>query len=209
MHIVDGALSVPVLAASGASAAAAVGIGSVKTDYESIPRVGVMASVFFVASLIRVPVGPSSAHLLLPALMGIVLGWAVFPALAVALFLQAILFGFGGITSLGANILVMGVPGIACHYLFGRSVRAIRGQESVFALSFTAGAAGIIVAWLVLGLLLMASGRSFTAAVVAVGAAHIPVVVIEGFVTAFAVSFLHRIRPLMLAGPALTTVPED
>lgn len=209
MHIVDGALSVPVVAASGAAAAAMVAAGVRKMDYETIPRVGVMASVFFVASLIRVPVGPSSAHLLLLALMGIVLGWAVFPALAAALLLQAILFGFGGVTSLGANILIMGIPGIVCHYLFGRLILAMKGPKSVFALAFTAGAIGVVLAWLVLGVLFMASGKSFAAAVVAVGAAHIPVVVIEGFVTAFAVSFLHRIRPLMLAGPARPVMAED
>lgn len=209
MHIVDGALSVPVVAASGAAAAAVVAVAVRKMDYETIPRVGVMASVFFVASLIRVPVGPSTAHLLLLALMGIVLGWAVFPALAAALLLQAILFGFGGVTSLGANILIMGIPGIVCHYLFGRLILAMKGPESVFALAFTAGATGVVLAWLVLGVLLMASGKSFAAAVVAVGAAHIPVVVIEGFVTAFAVSFLHRIRPLILAGPARPVMAED
>ena len=209
MHVIDGALSLPVVAASGAIAVAAVAAGVRKMDYETIPRIGVMASVFFVASLIRVPVGPSAAHLLLIALMGVVLGWAVFPALAVALFLQAILFGFGGITSLGANILIMGIPGIVCHYLFGRRILAMKGPESVFGLAFAAGAIGVVLAWLVLGVLFVASGKSFAAAVVAVGAAHVPVVVIEGFVTAFDVSFLHRIRPQMIAGPVLPIMAEE
>ena len=200
MHIPDGVLSVPVVAASGAAAAAAVAVGVRKMDYEAIPRVGVMSSVFFVASLIRVPVGPSSAHLLLPALMGIVLGWGVFPALAVALFLQAILFGFGGLTSLGANVMTMGVPAIVCSLVFTQAMRASRGAAYVSSLAFACGAGGTVIAWIVLGALLLASGKSFAAAVLAVGAAHVPVVVIEGFVTAFAVSFLYKARPLIVTG---------
>lgn len=46
---------------------------------ESIPKVGVLSSAFFVATLIHVPVGPSSIHLVLNGLMGVMLGWAAFP----------------------------------------------------------------------------------------------------------------------------------
>jgi len=45
-------------------------------DYERIPQAAVLAAAFFVASLVSVPVGPSSVHLLLNGLMGLLLGWA-------------------------------------------------------------------------------------------------------------------------------------
>ncbi len=211
MHIPDGTLSLPVLAATGAAAAGAVAVGLKRTDYENIPRVGVMSSVFFVASLIHVPIGPVSAHLLLPGLMGLTLGWAAFPALAAALFLQALLFGFGGMTSLGANILVMGIPAVFCHHVFGRYIRAFKNPESAGAIAFAAGASGIVIAWFVLGLALVASGREYAFPAFTVLLWHIPIVAIEGFVTASAVSFLHRIRPAALGVPfgAVTPLEAD
>ena len=45
----------------------------------------------FVASLVHVPVGPSSMHLVLNGLLGLLLGWAAFPAILVGLLLQAVL----------------------------------------------------------------------------------------------------------------------
>ena len=96
MHIADGVLSGPVLAATGGLAVAGIAIGLSKMDYEKVPRVGILAAAFFTASLIHVPIGPSSAHLVLNGLIGFLLGWAAFPAVGIALLLQAIMFGFGG-----------------------------------------------------------------------------------------------------------------
>ena len=84
MHIADGILSVPVIAATSALALAGVGIGLAKVDHEDIPQVGVMAAVFFVTSLIHINIGPVSVHLMLTGLLGLLLGWTAFPALAVA-----------------------------------------------------------------------------------------------------------------------------
>ena len=62
--------------------------------------VAILAAHFFVGSLIHVPVGPSSVHVVLNGLLGMLLGWAAFPSIFVALMLQAILFQYGGITVL-------------------------------------------------------------------------------------------------------------
>ena len=97
MHISEGVLSPPVLVAGAALTAAGVAMGLRKMDNEKIPRVAVLTAAFFVASLIRVPLGPSSVHLILNGLLGLVLGWAAFPAILVGLALQAILFQFGGL----------------------------------------------------------------------------------------------------------------
>ena len=201
MHIPDGVLSGPVLATTTAFSAAGVGIGLYKMDPERIPRVGVLASVFFVASLIRVPIGPSSAHLLLIGLLGFVLGWSVFPALAVALLLQAILFGFGGVTSLGANVLSMATPALVCYYLFGRRLRPDSTPGAAFALAFAAGVVGVALACGMVGLTLYASGREFVASIGALAVGHIPVAVVDGSVAGFIVSFLHKVRPELLERP--------
>ncbi|MCF8037428.1 MAG: energy-coupling factor ABC transporter permease, partial [Desulfobacteraceae bacterium] len=65
MHISEGILSLPVLAAGVGFAAAGTGIGLKKLDPDRIPKTGILAAAFFVASLIHVPIGPSSVHLIL------------------------------------------------------------------------------------------------------------------------------------------------
>ena len=103
MHISEGVLSGPVLMSSAALAAVGTGIGLKKLDYDQIAKAGMLSAAFFVASLIHVPIGPSNAHLILNGLMGILLGWAAFPAILVALVLHGVFFQFGGITTLGTK----------------------------------------------------------------------------------------------------------
>jgi len=201
MHISDGVLSGPVLVATNGLAVVGVGIGLHKMDYEHAARVGVLSAVFFVASLVHVPIPPASAHLLLIGLMGFLLGWAAFPALAVALLLQAIIFGLGGLTSLGANVLIMGIPAMAVHYLFAWRVCAGMPQRPVFALAFAAGVAGIVLTCATAGVVLFAAGKEFVGAIGMIALGHVPVAVIEGFVTGSAVAFLYRVRPAFLEAP--------
>ena len=131
MHISEGVLSAPVLVTGAVLAAAGVAVGLKKIDYEKIPQVAVLSSAFFVASLIHVPIGPSSIHLIINGINGLLLGWLCFPSILVALSLQAILFQFGGITVLGINTVNMALPGVICYYLFNRLV----SQKRVFSQS--------------------------------------------------------------------------
>jgi len=209
MHIPDGILPGGVLIATGVLGTAGVGIGLAKMDYQEVPRVGVLAAVFFVASLIHIPIGPSSAHLLLTGLIGCLLGWSGLPAVAVALLLQAILFGYGGLTSLGANILVMGLPVIACYACLARRIRRAHSGRRVFILGFAAGMLGVALSCAGLGIVLCAGGREFLGAVGAILIGHLPVMVIEGFVTAAALLFLYRTRPELLAAPRLRAETQD
>ena len=106
MHISEGVLSGPVLISGGALAAVGTAIGLRKLDYDHIAKAGMLSAAFFVASLVHVPIGPANAHLVLNGLVGLLLGWAAFPAILVALVLQAVLFQFGGITVLGVNTII-------------------------------------------------------------------------------------------------------
>jgi len=208
VHVAEGALSAPVLLGGAALAAAGVGLGLKKMDLEQIPRVAVLSSAFFVASLIHVPIGPSSVHLILNGLAGLILGWAVFPALLIALLLQAILFGFGGLSVLGVNTLVMAWPGLACHYLFRSQVSGQR-QGLVFAAGFGAGALSVGLAGLTLALALFFSNQNFLGLAKVILAAHLPVMVIEGLVTGSVALFLRRVRPEILEAPLLQSRPEE
>ncbi len=198
MHVAEGTLSGQVIIAGAVLAAAGVAMGLRKLDYERIPQVAVLSSTFFVASLVHVPIGPSSAHLILNGLAGVLLGWAAFPALLVALFLQAILFGFGGITALGVNTMIMALPGVVCFYLFNRLIRAT-SLRGAFIFGFITGVLGIALGALLLALALLWSSGDFLNVVRLVILAHIPVMIIEGLITGAIMVFLRKVRPEALA----------
>ena len=198
MHISEGVLSGQVLLAGGAIAFAGTAIGLKKIDYDRIVHVAILSSAFFVASLIHVNVGPSSVHLILNGVVGLLLGWAAFPAILVALFLQSIFFQYGGITALGVNAVVMATPAIVCYYLFSPFLH--KGKKAVFTASFLAGAVSVFLSCLLLGLALYLTEKSFLEVSILVITANLPVIVIEGFVTGFMVSFLQKVYPEILPG---------
>ena len=118
MHISEGVLSAPVLISGAALAAAGVAVGLRRLDPERLMSTAMLAAVFFVGSLVHVPVGLGSAHLILSGLLGMLLGWAAFPAIFTALLLQAVLFQYGGLTTLGVNTVIMAAPAVLCAALF-------------------------------------------------------------------------------------------
>jgi len=69
-HIPDGVLSAPVLLTGAAASAGLLAIALRRLDWEALPQAAVLAAAFFVSSLISIPLGPSSVHLLLNGLMG-------------------------------------------------------------------------------------------------------------------------------------------
>ena len=119
MHIAEGVLSAPVLITGAVVAAGAVAYGLKKLDPRQVMMAAILGAAFFVASLIHIPVGPSSVHLLLNGLLGVLLGWSAVPVIFVGLLLQAILYGFGGLTVLGVNTATMGLGAVLSWYIFG------------------------------------------------------------------------------------------
>jgi cobalt/nickel transport system permease protein len=76
-----------------------------------VPLLALAAAFSFVIMMFNVPIpGGSTGHAVGGAIIGIVLGpWAAVIALSVALVLQALMFGDGGITAIAANCFNMGV----------------------------------------------------------------------------------------------------
>jgi len=198
MHISEGVLSGPVLASGAALAAVGTAVGLKQLDYDRIPRAAILSAAFFVASLVHVPIGPSSVHLILNGIVGLLLGWAAFPAILVALVLQGVLFQFGGITTLGVNTLIMAAPAVICYYLF--SPLLFRKPALAAAGAFAAGFLSVLMGGVVAASALMFTEEGFFEVASAVIIAHIPVMVIEGVVTAFCVSFLKKVQPELLPG---------
>lgn len=122
LHISDGVLTLPWLAGGFAVLAVLLVVGAAGIRDEEVPRVAVLTAAFFVASLIHVRLGPTSVHLLLNGLVGVVLGRRAALAVAVGLLLQALLLNHGGLTALGVNGVVLGVPAL----LAGAQFQALR-----------------------------------------------------------------------------------
>ncbi len=196
MHISDGVLPTSVALASYAISFAGAAWSLRQVRNEDLPKIAVVTSAFFVASLIHLPFGPTSVHLILPGIVGALLGPVSFLSITLGLFLQSILFQFGGLTALGANALMMGLPAVLCGWLF----QSIRGKT---ALSHSiagaiCGGLGTAMAATMLACLLSTAGESFIGVAKLALAAHVPVLIIEAGVSAFTVSFLFRVKPELL-----------
>ncbi len=198
MHISEGVLSPAVLVGGAALAAAGTAIGLKKLDYEAIPRVAILSAAFFVATLIHVPIGPVAEHMVLNGLMGLLLGWMAVPAILIALFLQALLFQFGGLTSLGVNTVTMSAPAVICFYVFRPLLR--QGGVLSMVAAFACGASAIIMSGLLVALALLLTGEGFLQVAEMVLVAHIPIMIIEGIITLFVFLFLKKVNPEMLEG---------
>lgn len=213
MHIAEGVLTTQVLAGGGGIAAIGTAIGLKKLDYERVPRVAILSSAFFVASLIHIPVGPSSTHLILNGLLGLILGWAAFPAILVALILQVVLFQFGGFTTLGVNTVNMALPAVIIWMLFNSAVqKATNGQSNdqnecsgrrknnsmLFLSGFSAGFIAVLLSGIFTSTTLLLSGSEFLNAAKLIVISHIPVMIIEGIVTGSILVFLKKVKPEVL-----------
>jgi len=194
MHIVDGALANEVVIGGAILAAGGIALGLKKLPLEKIPAAGVLSATFFIASLIHVPIGPSSVHLILNGLAGLVLGWAAFPALFVGLLLQAVFFGFGGLTVLGINTLNIALPAVLAGLIFGPLIA--RSSPAIGAVwAGIGGAFAIAMTTLLVAVSLVLSGEEFVPAAQFVFFAHIPVMVIEALLTAAAVFLARQVKP--------------
>ncbi|MBA7648660.1 Cobalt transport protein CbiM [subsurface metagenome] len=200
MHISDGVLS-PQVWVSGyvITGALATYILTKKTDISEIPKLSVITAAVFVASLIHIPIGPTSVHLVLSGLAGITLGLAAFPAILVALILQAFLFQHGGITTIGINTVNMGLPALAAYGVFLAVTRTnIKGKYTIF--GGLAGGIAIALGIALLSLCLLSTGEYLEYVVPYVVVAHLPVVAIEAIVVGAFAGFMVKVRPQLLKG---------
>ena len=208
MHLSDGILTESttgtiVLAATSGLAFLGAAVGLRRMDFEKVPRAAVVSAAFFVASLIHIKVGITSVHLILNGMVGLILGWVAIPAFIIALFLQAIFFGHGGITTLGINAFNFSLSALICFYLFKARIRKSKSRTVTFVFGFLAGSLSLVLAaGLILAELLLI-GEEFEFLAGAFFVAHLPVAVIEGIVTGFAITFLKRVKPELIEEPRL------
>lgn len=200
MHISEGILSVPVLAGGFVGTAILAAVTLRKMDMEEIPKISVVTAAFFVASLIHVPIGFTSIHLILNGLVGITLGFRSFPAIMLALVLQALLFGHGGVTVIGINSIMLGGGGLIAYLVWQmrHSFPVSTKREPVF--GGIAAASSVAFSGIILALALVTTGEEFKATAGYALAAHLPVMIIEAIVVGACAGFLVKVKPEILAG---------
>lgn len=199
MHISEGILAGPTIATGFAIAAVVAVVTMRNMDLEEIPKISVITALFFVASLIKVPIGVASIHLILNGVAGIVLGKRAFPAIMIGIIFQAIIFGHGGISVIGVNTTMMGTGALAAYGIWQLRHRfSFAKKEIVFA--FLAGASATIISGTILALALLSTGQEFLTNASIIFTMHIPIMIIEGIIAAFVVNFLMKAKPEVLAG---------
>jgi cobalt/nickel transport system permease protein len=193
-HIPDGVLSAPVLIGGGVVTAGALLWSVRQLDEDSLPKVAVVAALFFVASLINVAIGPTTIHLLLAGLMGLVIGWMTVPAVFIALILQAIFFGFGGVSTLGVNTANIALPGVLWALAFAPLLRTT-SPARVAAVGAVVAALSVLTTALLVAMALALSDAAYLASAKIVLVTYIPLVIGEAVIVGFCCGFLARVKP--------------
>ncbi|MDB9525509.1 cobalt transporter CbiM [Oscillatoria sp. CS-180] len=212
MHVPDGILPAQVSVAGYAIAGGVTWvvlrrINKTSDPQEEVPRAALLSAAFFVGSSIHLPVPPASVHLVLNGLLGTVLGWYAWPAILIGLLLQAILLGHGGLTTLGVNATLIGLPALVaaqCFRFRRRLGKAAQRRWSLGLFSFLAGAIGVgLSAFIFFSLIVFTTPSTLDQAteqgfLTALMIAHIPLILLEGLFTMLLSFFLLRVKPELL-----------
>src|SRR5579884_561039 len=122
MHIPDGYLSPSTCAVLYGAAApfwyAAFRRTARALETRMVPLLSVFSAFSFVVMMFNLPLpGGSTGHAVGVGIATVILGpWASIAAISIALFIQAVFFGDGGITTLGANCFNMAIVGSLATY---------------------------------------------------------------------------------------------
>jgi cobalt/nickel transport system permease protein len=212
MHISEGILPFnwAVLWSAASLPFVAYGLAALKkrsrSDVSFKPLVGLMAAVVFIISCMPIPVPTAGtcSHPCGTGLAAIILGPALSVLVAtVALLIQALFLAHGGLSTLGANVVSMGVMGSFVGYFVFKILKSMR--------------VGLVVAGFLAGLLAdwatyfmtsveLASGirgdspflSLLWKIIIAFIPTQLPLGILEGAITAGMVGLLYRKRPDLL-----------
>jgi len=153
MHIPDGYLSpqmyVPLYAVSGCVLAVALKKVKNEVSTKEVPYLAMAAAFSFLIQMFNIPVpGGTAGHAVGAGIVALLLGpWTAVLAVSIVLIVQALVFGDGGITALGANCFNMGIVMPFVSYWTFKIIKGKRsGTKIVNIASFLAGYLGLCVA---------------------------------------------------------------
>ena len=195
MHIADGVLTPEITAVITAVSAIAFykAIKTIKED--EIPLTAVASAMFFIASFIHVPFGVTQIHLILLGVIGIFLGFSSFIAILIALILQALLLGYGGVVSIGVNLFIMAAPALIVYYINKNEMFLKINEKIRF---FLIGFLGAFFATLFLVAILYFSKEQYEWAAYSIFGVNIFTMIIEGMVSMFLLMFIKKTYPKIL-----------
>ncbi|MGD0276429.1 MAG: cobalt transporter CbiM [Syntrophales bacterium] len=160
MHIPDGYLSpqtyIPLYGVSAIFLGVALRKVRNNLSVRQVPYIAMAAAFSFLIQMFNIPVpGGTTGHAVGAGIIAILLGpWTAVLAVSVALIIQAVVFGDGGITAIGANCFDMAIVIPFVSYGVFRILRG-RAQNGMRynAAAFFAGYIGLTVASVCAGIL--------------------------------------------------------
>lgn len=210
MHIPDGFVS-PSICITGYAITGGVTwycLQQIKKDsnpQQKIPRASLFTAAFFVASLIHIPIPPASIHLVLNGVMGAILGYYSFLAILIGLFFQTVMFQHGGLSTLGINGVIMGIPALVAYHIFRINNQSKRRKKFLTQiLAFCAGAGSLILSATLFTVIIITNITSDLDAQAEINAIYLSLIsyviqaMIEGVFTMMLISFLEQVKPEIL-----------
>jgi cobalt/nickel transport system permease protein len=208
MHIPDGFLDYSVCAVTYAASALLWIFAFRKAKHtltdRQVPLMATLTAMFFAAQLVNYPIiGGTTAHLLGGPVIALTLGpYAGMISMTIILLIQALFFGDGGITTLGANVWNMGVVGVFIPYAIVIAIVKIKkSTKALYIGAFVGAFIGDVLAAVFAGLELGSSTifpYGVPIAVTAMALHHSFIGVGEGVVTAGVIRVLLKTRPDLL-----------
>jgi cobalt/nickel transport system permease protein len=212
MHISEGILPVRWAAFWFAAVAPFVAYGLYRlkkasaVDLSFKPLVGLLAAAVFIISCMPIPVPTAGtcSHPCGTGMSGILLGPGISVLVAsVALLIQALFLSHGGLSTLGANIMSMGVMGSYAGYL---TFRALRGMKVNLPIAgFVAGVCADWATYFATSAELASGIRGdspfaplFWKILIAFIPTQLPLGILEGAMTAGVIVLLYKRRPELL-----------
>ena len=199
MHIADGFLSPPVLAATAVASIGLVGAAAKMTPLHKLtsPMIGASAAFVLAAQMVNFPIASSvSGHIIGGVLLAILSGWRVGILIMTAvLIIQASIFQDGGVAALGANILNLGIAGPGVGYLLFRCLRShgsAWGRRDSFAAFLGGWTASVVAAFLAAVELWLSGQAELRSILLVMLGLHAVIGLAEGTATLLIARFLSR-----------------
>ncbi len=177
-----------------------------RTDISLKPLVGLLAAVVFIVSCmpIPVPIAGTCSHPCGTGISGILLGpWISVLVAAAALLIQALLLSHGGLSTLGANTVSMGIMGSFAGFFTFRALRLMRLNMMIA--GFMAGLFADWATYITTSAILAAGIKGgapflplFVKVLIAFIPTQLPIGILEGAMTAGMVVILQRKMPDLL-----------
>ena len=184
-------------------------------DREALALLGVTGAFIFILSSLKLPsVTGSCSHPTGTGLSAISFGpWITSLVAAVVLLFQALFLAHGGLSTMGANLVSMGIAGPLVGYGIYRALRET--QVSMFLTVFLASALADLVTYVVTSLELALAypaevggfAGSFTLFLGVFALTQVPLAIVEGVVLALVFKYIVQLKPEILV--RLKVFPEE